>query len=67
MTVHAKNALRCTRISQILDFPLTIPAFETVRAEGLVSGQDRKVLDFVATIAAAIGTVVAYQGAITEE
>jgi hypothetical protein len=33
----------------------------------LVSGQDGKILDLVAAVTAAIGAVVAYQGAIPKE
>lgn len=37
MAVHAEYALRGTRIPQVLDFFLAVPALEAVGAEGLVS------------------------------
>jgi hypothetical protein len=39
MTVHAKDALRRSRIAKILDLFLAIAAFEAVCAESLVAGQ----------------------------
>ena len=67
MTLHAEDALRSPRISEILDLLLAIAAFEAIGTEGLISGENGKVLDLVAAIAAAVCTIIADEGAITEE
>jgi hypothetical protein len=67
MAIHAEYALRGARISEVLDFPLAIPACEARRTESLIAGQNCKVLDLVTAAAAAICTIVADQGPITEE
>lgn len=61
MAVHTEDTLRCPRIPQIFNLPLTIAALKTSGTKGLVSGQYRKVFDLVTAIAAAVGAVVADQ------
>jgi hypothetical protein len=61
MAIHAKDALRRPRVSQILNLPLAIAALEAIGTKGLVAGQYGEVFDLVPAITAAVGTVVAYQ------
>jgi len=67
VTLHAEDALRRARITQVFDFTLAIAAFETVCAERLVARENCKVFDFVAAGAAAVCAIVADQRAIAEE
>lgn len=67
MTVHTKDTLGCPCITEVLDSPLTVSAFETVRTECLIAGQDCQVFDLVIARAAAVCTVAAYQRAVAEE
>lgn len=67
MTAHAKYALGGSRISKVLNLALAIPATKAGCAECLVTRQDRQVLNLVATGTAAIGAVVADEGAIAEK
>lgn len=67
MTTHAKDALAGARISQVLNLPLAVPAFETCRAESLITRQNSEIFDFVSTRAAAVGAVVADEGSIAEQ
>lgn len=66
MAVHAEYTLRGPSISKVLNLPLTIPALETVCAECLITSKDGKIFNLVHTAAAAVGAVVAYQGAIAK-
>lgn len=67
MAVHAEDALRGTRIPQILDFLFAISALEAVGAECLVSRQDGQILNLVPAAAATVCAVVTDQRSITEE
>lgn len=67
MAVHTKYALRSPRISEILDLSLAVSTLEAICAKGLISCQDRKILNLVTTTAATICTVIAYQGSVAEE
>ena len=67
MTVHAKYALRGPSISQILDLPLAIPAFEAIGTKCLISRQDCQILDLITTITTTIGAVVADERAVAEK
>ena len=67
MANHTENSLRCPGIFEVLNLLLAIPAFETGRAEGLIPGEDCKILDLVPTSAAAICTVVADERPVTKE
>lgn len=67
MAIHTENALRGPSIAQIFNLPLAIPTSEACSAEGLVPSKDGQVLDLVPTGAAAVGAVVANEGAIAEE
>lgn len=67
MAAHAKYALRCPCISEVLDLPLAVPASETRCTEGLIACEDSQILNLVTAGAAAICTVVADERAITEE
>lgn len=60
MTVHAKDALRSSSISQVFDLPLAIPTPETGGTESLVPSKDSKVFDLIAARTAAVGAVIAY-------
>jgi hypothetical protein len=59
MTVHAKDALRGSRITKVLNLFLAIATLEAIRAECLIASQYCEVLDLVSTAAAAISAVVA--------
>jgi hypothetical protein len=61
MTGHAKDALRGPRIAQVLDLAFAVPAAETTGAESLIAGQDGEIFDLVATGAAAVCAIVAYE------
>lgn len=67
MTRHAKDALACTRIPQILNLSLAVSTFEAGSAKGLVACEDGEVFDLVSTSIAAICAVIAYERAVTEE
>lgn len=64
---HAKDALRGPCILEVFDLLLAVPTSKARRAEGLVAGEDGKILDLVPTCTAAVGAVVADEGAVTEE
>ena len=61
VAVHTEDALRGSRISQVLNLSLAVTALEASRTKGLVAGQYGKVLDLVAAVAAAVCAVVANQ------
>ena len=67
VAAHAKNALRCAGIAQVLDLPLAVATSETAGAKRLVAGQNGKVLDLVSTRTTTVGAVVADQRAIAEQ
>jgi hypothetical protein len=67
MAAHAKYALRCPGISQVLNLPLTVSTAEAGGTEGLVAGENSQVFDLVTASAAAVCTVVANEGAIAEQ
>lgn len=67
MAGHAKDTLRGAGIAQVLDLALAVAAAEAIGAEGLVARQDGQVFDLVAAVVAAVGAVVAYQGAVAEQ
>jgi hypothetical protein len=60
MTVHAENTLRGPSITQVLNPPLAVSAFETIGTECLIACQNCQIFDFVSARAAAVGTVAAY-------
>jgi len=59
--------MRRASIAQVLDLPLAISASKAGRAERLVARQDGQILDLVVASAAAVRTVVAYEGAVAEQ
>lgn len=67
MAFHAKDALRGPGIFEVFDLLLAVTTSKARGAEGLVAGEDGKILDLVPTCAAAIGAVVADQRAVAEE
>ena len=67
MAAHAEDSLRRPSISEVFNLPLAVPTPEASCAECLIACQDGKVLNLIATSAAAVGTVVADQGAVAEE
>ena len=67
MAIHTEDTLRRAGVTQILDLPLAIPAFEAVGAKGLVAGEDCWILDLVTTAATAVRAIVANQGAIPKQ
>lgn len=67
MAFHAKDALRGPGIFEVFDLLFAVPTSKAGGAEGLVAGEDGKILDLVPTCAAAIGAVVADQRAVAEE
>jgi hypothetical protein len=60
MTIHAKDALRGSRIPKILNLFLTVATLKAIRAEGLITCQYCQIFDFVSAAAAAVSAVVAY-------
>jgi hypothetical protein len=64
---HAEDTLTCARIAEILNLPFTVPAAEAIGAEGLVPCEDGQILDLVSAVIAAVGAVVADEGAVAEE
>ena len=60
MTAHAKDSLRRSGVTKVLDLPFAVPTSEASSTEGLVPSKDSQVLDLVATGTAAVGAVVAY-------
>lgn len=60
MTLHAKDTLRRPRIAQILDLLLAISAPEALGAKGLVTRQDRQILDLIPARAATVCAIAAY-------
>ena len=67
MARHAKDTLRSTGISQILNLPLTVPTSKAISTESLVSRQNCQILNLVTAMIAAICTIITDQGAIAEE
>jgi hypothetical protein len=67
MTAHAKYALWSSCISQVFDLSLAISASEARRAEGLVTRQDSQIFDLVAASTAAVGAIIADEGAVAKE
>jgi hypothetical protein len=67
MTFHAKYPLRRPGVFEILNLLLAISTSETGGTKRLVSGENGKILDFIPTGAAAIGTIVADEGSVAEE
>lgn len=60
VTIHAKDALRGARISEVLNLFLAVATLETVGAKGLVSSQNSQVLDLVLAAATAVCAIVTY-------
>lgn len=67
MTAHTEDTLRRPSVSKVLDLAFAIAAAEAGCAEGLIAGEDSKLLDLAAASIAAICTAVADEGAIAEE
>jgi hypothetical protein len=67
MAAHAKNALRCLRVTQVVNLSLAIPTPKASSAKGLFTGKDCKIFNLVIARAAAVGAVVAYKGTIAEK
>ena len=59
MTRHAEDALASPRVSQVINLPFAIPAFEAICAEGLVACEYGEVFDLVVAGRAAVGAIVA--------
>jgi hypothetical protein len=67
VAAHAEDALRCPGISQVLDLALAIATAEACSTKGLVAREDGELLDLVPACRAAVGTVVANEGAVAKE
>ena len=67
MAAHAKDSLTRARITQVLDLSLAVATPKAGGAEGLIAGEDGEVFDFVAACVAAVGAVVADEGAVAEQ
>lgn len=67
VTGHAEDALGGPRIPQILNLLLAVPAAKAAGTKGLIARQDGQILDLVPARAAAVGAIVADEGAIAEE
>ena len=64
MTVHTEDTLGGASITQVFNPSFAIAAFETVRTESLIAGQNSEVFDFVSAGTAAVGAIIAYQGSV---
>ena len=67
MAVHAKDALRCPSISEVLDLLLAVSTLEAIGAECLVSCEDCQIFNLVTTVTTAVRAVVADQGAVAQQ
>lgn len=67
MTGHAEDSLRSASIPQVFNFALAVATSEAICTEGLIPGENREVLDFIAAVVAAICTIVTYQRAVAEQ
>ena len=67
MAVHTEDALRGARISEVLNLSFTVATFEAVGTEGLISSQDREVLNLVSAATTAVGAVVADERAVAQQ
>lgn len=67
MTLHAEDALACTRVTKVLDFALAVAAFEAVGAKRLVAGEYGQIFDFVSACAAAVGAIIADERAVAKK
>jgi ABC-type sulfate transport system permease component len=66
VAVHAKYAVGRPGVAQVFNLPFAVPTAEAGCAEGLITGQDGKILDLVPAGTAAVGAVVADERAIAE-
>lgn len=67
MAVHAEDSLGSTRITKVVNLSFTVATLEAVCTKGLISSENSEVFDFAATRTAAVGAIVADEGAIAEE
>ena len=67
MALHAKDALRGFGVPQVLNLLLAVATLEAAGTKSLVTGQDSQILNLVPTRAAAVGAIVADEGAIAKE
>ena len=67
MTAHAEYALRCARISQVLNLLFAVAAPKAAATEGLITCEDGEILNLVATSIAAVGAIAAYERAVAEK
>lgn len=67
MALHAEDALGRLCIFQIFDLSLAVPALEASRTESLVTSENGKIFYFVLTDCAAVGAIVADEGAVAQE
>jgi hypothetical protein len=64
---HAEDALGGAGIAKVFDLVLAVSAAEAAGTKGLVARQNGQIFDFVVAGAAAVGAVVADEGAITQK
>jgi len=67
MTRHAEDALAGPCVSQVVNLSLAVPAFEAVCAKGLITCEYGEIFDLIVAGGAAVGAVVADEGAVAEE
>ena len=67
MAFHTKYPLRGPRITQILDLFLAATAPKATGAKSVISGEDSQILDLVPACTAAVCTIIADEGTITQE
>lgn len=67
VTFHAKDALRRPGILEVFNLFLAISAPKAGGTKGLIAGENGKIFDFVPTGTAAVGTIVANEGAVAQE
>jgi len=64
---HTKDTLRRSSVLQIFNLFLAIPTLEARRAEGLVSREDRQILDLIAADTATVGAIITNERSISEQ
>lgn len=67
MAFHTKYTLRGPGIFEVFNLLLAISTTETGRTKCLVAGENGKILDFVSTRTATVGTIIANERAVAQE
>ena len=66
MTTHAKDALGCTRILEVLDLSFAVTTSEASGTKSLISSENGEILNLVGADAAGVGAVIADERLVTK-